>query len=53
MHLLMKKDWASHCCTDGELRNILRVGGVVMMNRSFTLRLETEPAVSGFRLLKC
>lgn len=53
MPLLMKKDWAPHRYTDRELRNILRIGGVVMMNRSFTLRLKTEPAVNYFRPLKC
>lgn len=50
--LLMKKVWALPCCTDRELRNILSISGVVMMNRSFTQGLEAEPAVSHFGLLK-
>lgn len=53
MPLLMKTDWASHCCTDRELRNILSIGEVVMMNTSFTPRLKTKTATNCFRLLKC
>lgn len=53
MDLLMKKVGAPDCDTDTELRNILRTGGVLMMTRSLTMRLETEPAVNCFRLLKC